>query len=172
LPSNIKDKKIIQNEISNNWFKTFYYEKELNEGENEKILEDKSTKKDTKKRNAITDIDTNNKKKKNSIEEDKSKSSFYPGNSKEQSSSQNKETYQRKSKKTSSVGFESKSSLSGLTSKEIESKFISQTKSIIEEEDSESFTDPIYSEPSEKKTSEELDEGNTPIFCKYSVGKS
>ena len=160
LPSNIKDKKIIQNEISNNWFKTFYYEKELNEGENEKILEDKSTKKDAKKRNAITDIDTNNKKKKNSIEEDKSKSSFYPGNSKEQSSSQKKETYQRKSKKTSSVGFESKSSLSGLTSKEIESKFISQTKSIIEEEDSESFTDPIYSEPSEKKTSEELDENN------------
>ena len=164
LPSNIKDKQIIQNEIDNNWFRTHYYEKEENkeeeeEKEKEKVVEEKIVKKEKKKRNAITEIDGKNKNKKKSIEEEKSKSSFYHGNAKENSSKMSENNF-KKSKRSTTFNKESKSSVSGFTSKENDSKYYDQSKTIIEEEDSDSFSDPIYSEPSDKKSSGEIDENN------------
>ena len=158
LPSNIKDKKINQNEYTNNWFKTSYYEKDEDEKEeeNEENSEDKNIHLDKKKRNAITQINDSITQKENntSIEEEKSKTSSYPSNSKvtPSSSTFKNESYNKKS----TFGKDSRTSRSRFT-REIESKLYDNSKTIIEER-SESFSDSKYSDEMEKKLSEEIDE--------------
>jgi hypothetical protein len=84
LPSNIKEKKIIPIEPANNWFKTNYYEKEIENEMNEEKDEDKTNSRDSKKkRNALANINESKKSKTKSIaqEEDKNKAVSFPGRS-------------------------------------------------------------------------------------------
>ena len=161
LPSNIKEKKIMQNDASNNWFKTQYYENNeeqyINDNE-EKIEEDNNNEDDDNKRNEIQINDNNTrKKKKTSSDEGRSKSGFYQGNSGSISSKRNN---QKKTKKTNTIGKESKTSMSKYTGRELDSRLYDQSKTIVEENSDESLSDSSYSEESEQKSSEELDDNN------------
>ena len=161
LPSNIKEKKIMKNEISNNWFKTYYYEKEKEE--NEIINNDDENEKnnlhiDKKKRNAISQVDSDSKKrKKTSTDESKSRNSINQSNS--GTSSRKKELNQKKSKKSSIYGKDSRTSMSKYTGMDYDSRFYNQSNTIIEENSDDSLSDDDNDfEESEKKTSEELED--------------
>ena len=156
IPSNIKEKKIVYNEINNNWFKTGYYEKEDENQEKGEEMSNKHT--DKKKRNAIAQIKENDIKIKQSSDEETSKvkSSFYQSSSKI-SSSKTESDNQSSSKKTSTFGYNSRSSVSKYT-REIDSKLYDGSKTIIEEENSESNSSSESSEESEKKSSSKEEE--------------
>ena len=163
LPANIKEKKIIPIEPINNWFKTSYYEKETeinDEKDEEKVNTDAK-----KNKNANPNINESKKSKKKSLteEEDKSKSSFNPkrssaiySNSKMDSNSMSSSTSKerRSFEPKSSKGKDSRISISKYT-KELDSKY-GQSGTIIEEEDSDSFSGSSSSEPSDKKNTEEM----------------
>ena len=159
---NIVDKKITQNEHTNNWFKTNYYEKENDEEddieENAGKSEDKNNiHLDKKKRNAISQInDPNTKNNKSSIiEEESSKTSINPSDSKITSSSFQTESNNKRSKFSSTYGKDSKASRSRFT-REIDSRLYDNSRTIIEE-NSESFSE--KSDKINKKSSEESGEG-------------
>ena len=167
LPSNIKEKKIIPIESSNNWFKTNYYEKETENELNDEKDEERANSRDTKKkRNALANINDSRKSKKKSggEEEDKNKSSFFPGrssvsystNKMDSSILNNSNSKERRSfDPKSSRGKDSRSSISKYT-REIDSK-MGQSGTIIEEEDSDSFSDSSSSsEQSDKKNTDEM----------------
>ena len=168
LPSNIKEKKIIPNEPANNWFKTNFYEKEIENEMNDEKDQERTYSRDTKiKRNAVANINDSKKNKTKSIteeEENKNKSSFFHGRSSVSYStskmdsnfmSSNTSKERRSFDPKSSKGKESRSSISKYT-KEIDSRFMGQSGTIIEEDDSDSFSGSSYSEESEKKNTDEM----------------
>ena len=159
LPSNIKEKKIVQNEKNNNWFINNYYEK-TNEGNNEEEKVEEKSHIDKKKRNAIKTVSENeniSKNKKKSLnEEEKSKSNIYSSNSNMTSSKQTESLYRNNNKK-STFSRDSRGNTSKYTSRDIESKLYDQSKTIIEEE-SDSNSDSGFSERSDKKSSEDFED--------------
>ena len=166
-PSNIKEKKIIPIEPANNWFRTNYYEKEIENEANEEKNEEKANSNDTKKkRNALANINDSKKisKKSSTEEENKNKTIFFPArqsvsystskmDSNMFSSSTSKE--RRSFDPKSSKGKDSRSSISKYT-KEIDSRIIGESGTIIEEEDSDSFSGSSYSEESKKKNTDDM----------------